>query len=43
MAHVGGTNRTVYCMTKAMAIALAQYGIRVHAIGPKLCVSDMSF
>ena len=42
MGHVGGTNRTVYCMTKhgiegltkAMAIDLAQYGIRVNSIGP---------
>jgi NAD(P)-dependent dehydrogenase (short-subunit alcohol dehydrogenase family) len=42
MGHVGGQRRTVYCMTKhgiegltkAMAIDLAQYGIRVNSIGP---------
>jgi NAD(P)-dependent dehydrogenase (short-subunit alcohol dehydrogenase family) len=42
MGHVGGHNRTVYCMTKhgiegltkAMAIDLAPLGIRVNSIGP---------
>ncbi|MBE9606985.1 SDR family oxidoreductase [Acetobacteraceae bacterium H6797] len=42
MGHVGGANRTVYCMTKhgmegmtkAMAIDLAPHGIRVNSIGP---------
>ena len=42
MGHVGGARRTVYCMTKhgiegltkAMAIDLAPYGIRVNSIGP---------
>jgi NAD(P)-dependent dehydrogenase (short-subunit alcohol dehydrogenase family) len=42
MGHVGGQRRTVYCMTKhgieglskAMAIDLAPYGIRVNSIGP---------
>ena len=42
MGHVGGTRRTVYCMTKhgiegltkAMAIDLAPYGVRVNSIGP---------
>jgi NAD(P)-dependent dehydrogenase (short-subunit alcohol dehydrogenase family) len=42
MGHVGGAQRTVYCMskhgieglTKAMAIDLAQHGIRVNSIGP---------
>lgn len=42
MGHVGGRNRTVYCMTKhgmegltkAMAIDLAGHGIRVNSIGP---------
>ena len=42
MGHVGSPNRTVYCMTKhalegltkAMAVELAQYGIRVNSIAP---------
>ncbi len=42
MGHVGGQDRTVYCMTKhgiegltkAMAIELAASGIRVNSIGP---------
>lgn len=42
MGHVGGARRTVYCMTKhglegltkAMAIDLAPYKIRVNTIGP---------
>jgi len=42
MGHVGGADRTVYCMTKhgiegltkAMAIDLAPHGIRVNSIGP---------
>ena len=42
MGHVGGRERTVYCaskhavegLTKAMAIDLAPYGIRVNSIGP---------
>ena len=42
MGHVGGARRSVYCMTKhgiegltkAMAIDLAAYGIRVNTIGP---------
>ena len=42
MGHVGGHNRTVYCMTKhgiegltkAMAIDLAPLGIRVNSIAP---------
>jgi NAD(P)-dependent dehydrogenase (short-subunit alcohol dehydrogenase family) len=42
MGHVGGQNRSVYCMTKhgiegltkAMAIDLAPFGIRVNSIGP---------
>ncbi len=42
MGHVGGPNRTVYCMTKhgiegltkAMAVDLAPLGIRVNSIGP---------
>jgi NAD(P)-dependent dehydrogenase (short-subunit alcohol dehydrogenase family) len=42
MGHVGGARRTVYCMskhgieglTKAMAIDLSPYGIRVNTIAP---------
>jgi len=42
MGHVGGPKRTVYCMTKhglegltkAMAIDLAKYRIRVNTVGP---------
>ena len=42
MGHVGGQNRSVYCMTKhgiegftkATAIELAPFGIRVNSIGP---------
>jgi NAD(P)-dependent dehydrogenase (short-subunit alcohol dehydrogenase family) len=42
MGHVGGLNRTVYCgtkhavegMTKAMAVELAQHGIRVVTLCP---------
>jgi NAD(P)-dependent dehydrogenase (short-subunit alcohol dehydrogenase family) len=42
MGHVGGAQRTVYCMTKhgiegltkAMAIDLAPHGVRVNSIGP---------
>lgn len=42
MGHVGSPNRTVYCMskhaieglTKAMAVELAQQGIRVNSVAP---------
>lgn len=42
MGHVGAANRTVYCMTKhaiegltkAMAVELAPYGIRVNSLAP---------
>jgi NAD(P)-dependent dehydrogenase (short-subunit alcohol dehydrogenase family) len=42
MGHVGGFNRTVYCMskhaieglTKAMAIDLAKHGVRVNSVAP---------
>lgn len=42
MGHVGAPNRTVYCMTKhaiegltkAMAVELAPYGIRVNSLAP---------
>lgn len=42
MGHIGSPNRTVYCMnkhaveglTKAMAVELAEKGIRVNSVGP---------
>ncbi|QCP54307.1 SDR family oxidoreductase [Trinickia violacea] len=42
MGHIGSPNRTVYCMnkhaieglTKAMAVELADKGVRVNSIGP---------
>jgi NAD(P)-dependent dehydrogenase (short-subunit alcohol dehydrogenase family) len=42
MGHVGGPNRTVYCttkhaiegLTKAMAVELAAFGVRVNSIAP---------
>ena len=42
MGHVGGPNRTVYCLskhaieglTKAMALDLAPHGVRVNAVAP---------
>jgi NAD(P)-dependent dehydrogenase (short-subunit alcohol dehydrogenase family) len=42
MGHVGAPNRTVYCMTKhaiegltkAMAVELAPFGIRVNSLAP---------
>lgn len=42
MGHIGSPNRTVYCMnkhaieglTKAMAVELAEQGIRVNSVGP---------
>jgi NAD(P)-dependent dehydrogenase (short-subunit alcohol dehydrogenase family) len=42
MGHVGGPNRTVYCLskhaieglTKAMAIDLAAHGVRVNSVAP---------
>lgn len=42
MGHIGSPNRTVYCMnkhaieglTKAMAVELAEHGIRVNSVGP---------
>ena len=49
MGHVGGANRTVYCatkhamegFTKAMAIELAPYSIRVNAVCPGLIRTDL--
>ena len=50
MGHVGGLRRTVYCatkhaiegMTKAMAMDLAPYNIRVNAIGPTFISTPMT-
>jgi NAD(P)-dependent dehydrogenase (short-subunit alcohol dehydrogenase family) len=50
MGHVGGATRTVYCaskhamegFTKAMAIDLAKYGIRVNTIGPTFIETPMT-
>ena len=50
MGHVGGSKRTVYCatkhaiegMTKAMAMDLAPYNIRVNAIGPTFIATPMT-
>jgi NAD(P)-dependent dehydrogenase (short-subunit alcohol dehydrogenase family) len=50
MGHVGAATRTVYCgskwaiegMTKAMAIDLAPYGIRVNTIGPTFIETPLS-
>jgi len=50
MGHVGGPTRTVYCatkhamegFTKAMAIELAPYNIRVNTIGPTFIETPMT-
>jgi NAD(P)-dependent dehydrogenase (short-subunit alcohol dehydrogenase family) len=50
MGHVGGARRTVYCaskhaiegLTKAMAIDLAPYGIRVNSICPTFIETPMT-
>ena len=50
MGHVGGPRRTVYCatkhaiegMTKAMAMDLAPYNIRVNTIGPTFISTPMT-
>jgi NAD(P)-dependent dehydrogenase (short-subunit alcohol dehydrogenase family) len=50
MGHVGAATRTVYCaskwavegMTKAMAIELAPYGIRVNALAPTFILTPMT-
>lgn len=50
MGHVGGANRTVYCtskfalegMTKAMAVELGAYGIRVNTLCPTFIETPMT-
>jgi NAD(P)-dependent dehydrogenase (short-subunit alcohol dehydrogenase family) len=50
MGHVGAARRTVYCaskhamegFTKAMAIELAPYGIRVNTLGPTFLETPMT-
>jgi NAD(P)-dependent dehydrogenase (short-subunit alcohol dehydrogenase family) len=50
MGHVGGANRTVYCaskwavegFSKAMAIDLAPYGIRVNTVAPTFIETPMT-
>src|SRR5512145_1447432 len=50
MGHVGAARRTVYCaskhamegFTKAMAIELAPYGIRVNSLGPTFLATPMT-
>lgn len=50
MGHVGAANRTVYCaskhavegLTKAMAVELAEHGIRVNSIAPTFIHTPMT-
>jgi len=50
MGHVGGVNRTVYCtskwalegLTKAMAVELGPYGIRVNTLCPTFIETPMT-
>ena len=50
MGHVGAPKRSVYCMTKhaiegltkAMAIELAPYGIRINAVAPTIVETSMT-
>ncbi len=50
MGHVGASNRTVYCMTKhalegltkAMAVELGSFGIRVNSVAPTFVETPMT-
>ena len=50
MGHVGAASRTIYCaskhalegLTKAMAVELAPYGIRVNSLGPTFIETEMT-
>lgn len=50
MGHVGGPDRTVYCMskhaieglTKAMALELAAFGVRVNSVAPTYIETPMT-
>jgi NAD(P)-dependent dehydrogenase (short-subunit alcohol dehydrogenase family) len=50
MGHVGAPERTVYCMTKhaiegltkAMAVELASYGVRVNTVAPTYVETPMT-
>jgi NAD(P)-dependent dehydrogenase (short-subunit alcohol dehydrogenase family) len=50
MGHVGAANRSVYCttkhaiegLTKAMAVELAPYGIRVNSVAPTFVETPMT-
>ena len=50
MGHVGSPNRTLYCMskfaaeglTKAMAVELAELGIRVNTVAPTFVLTPMT-
>ena len=50
MGHVGAPNRTVYCMTKhavegltkALAVEVAQHGIRVNSVAPTFIETDLT-
>ena len=50
MGHVGSPNRTLYCMSKfaaeglskAMAVELAEFGIRVNTVAPTFVLTPMT-
>jgi len=50
MGHIGAANRTVYCMTKhaieglskAMAVELAQFNVRVNCVAPTFIETPMT-